>query len=47
MDRKKFIKKALLTGIVGTVAPQLLKATDSQSTKSTHDTLMQKVGFNH
>ncbi|SDW78106.1 hypothetical protein SAMN05216556_11020 [Aequorivita viscosa] len=47
MDRKKFIKKALLTGIVGTVAPQLLKATDSQYTKSTHDTLMQKVGFNH
>src|SRR5690554_4268470 len=47
MDRKKFIKKALLTGIVGTVAPQLLKATDSQYKKSPHDTFMQKVGFNH
>ncbi len=44
MDRKKFIKSALLTGVVGAIAPQILKASSS---KSTYDTLMQQVGFNH
>jgi redox-sensitive bicupin YhaK (pirin superfamily) len=44
MDRKNFIKKALLTGVVGALAPQVLKATTS---KSTYDRLMHQVGFNH
>jgi redox-sensitive bicupin YhaK (pirin superfamily) len=47
MDRKKFIKNSLLTVAIGTIAPQILKASKSKSTKSTYDTLMQQVGFNH
>ncbi len=47
MNRKKFIKKALLTGVIGTVAPQILKAENSKPKTSTYDTLMQQVGFNH
>ena len=47
MERKDFIKKALLTGVVGAIAPQILKATNSLSVKSTYDKLMQQVGFNH
>ncbi len=47
MNRKKFLKNAILTGLVGTVAPQILKATNYEPLKSTYDTLMQQVGFNH
>lgn len=44
MDRKKFIKSSLFVGVLGTIAPHLLKASDS---KSTYDKLMHRVGFNH
>ena len=47
MKRKEFIKKAFLTGIVGAVTPQILKAKESKVEKSTYDTLMERVGFNH
>lgn len=47
MDRKKFIKNTLLAGVVGAITPQLLKASDSKPVKSTYDTLMHQVGFNH
>lgn len=47
MERKKFIKSALLTGAVGAIASQLLNAKNSKTVKSTYDTLMQQVGFNH
>lgn len=47
MERKQFLKKALLTGVVGAVAPQILKAESSKDKKSTYDKLMQQVGFNH
>ena len=47
MERKEFIKSALLTGAIGAVAPQLLNAKTSKTVKSTFDTLMQQVGFNH
>ncbi len=47
MDRKRFIKNVLLTGVVGAIAPQILKAANSKSIKSTYDTLLQQVGFNH
>ena len=47
MDRKKFLKNALLTGVVGAVAPQILQAKNSEAIKSTYDKLMQQVGFNH
>jgi redox-sensitive bicupin YhaK (pirin superfamily) len=47
MDRKKFIKSALLTGIVGSVAPNALQAETKEKLKSTYDKLMDQVGFNH
>lgn len=47
MNRKKFIKNALIGGVAGIVTPQILKASNSDSTKSTYDTLMKQVGFNH
>ena len=47
MERKEFIKKAILTGVVSAIAPQALKATNSKPVKSTYDSLMQEVGFNH
>jgi hypothetical protein len=31
MDRKKFIKSALLTGAVGAIAPHILKAETKQN----------------
>ncbi len=47
MNRKKFIKNALLTGVFGAIAPQTFNASTSKTTKSTYNTLMQQVGFNH
>ncbi len=47
MERKEFIKSALLTGVLGALTPQLLKAKNSKAEESTFDTLMQQVGFNH
>ncbi|HTO16797.1 MAG TPA: pirin family protein [Edaphocola sp.] len=47
MDRKRFIKSTILTGIAGAFAPKLLKAENNSSPESTYDTLMQQVGFNH
>jgi len=47
MNRKKFLKNALIGGVAGIVTPQILKASNSDYTKSTYDTLMEQVGFNH
>lgn len=47
MNRKKFFKNALMASVAGIVTPQVLKATNSDSTKTTYDTLMEQVGFNH
>ena len=47
MERKEFIKSALLTGALGALAPQLLKAKSDTKEESTFDSLMQQVGFNH
>jgi redox-sensitive bicupin YhaK (pirin superfamily) len=47
MDRKKFIKSALLTGAVGALAPHFLKAETKQNLNSTYHKLMHQVGFNH
>lgn len=47
MNRKKFLKNALMASVAGIVTPQVLKATNSDSTTSTYDTLMEQVGFNH
>lgn len=47
MERKDFIKKTILTGVFGAIAPQVLSAKNSKNIKSTDDTLMEQVGFNH
>ncbi len=47
MKRIEFIKNALLTGVVSIVSPQVLKANNKESIKSTYDVLLQQVGFNH
>ena len=47
MNRKNFIKSALLTGAAGAVAPHVLNAKTKEQLKSTYDKLMHQVGFNH
>ena len=47
MERKEFIKKSILTGLIGAIAPQWLQAKDALSTTSTYDELVDQVGFNH
>ena len=43
MERKDFIKRSILTGVVGITAPSLLKGKEI----STYDKLIENVGFNH
>ena len=47
MDRKKFLKSALITGALGAVAPSVINAKTKTKFKSTYDKLMDQVGFNH
>ncbi len=47
MDRKKFIKKSLITGLAGIVLPIIGKSNKAPLEKSTYDKLMDQVGFNH
>jgi redox-sensitive bicupin YhaK (pirin superfamily) len=47
MERKDFIKRSILTGVVGITAPSLLKGKDSSTRISTYDKLIENVGFNH
>ena len=47
MDRKKFLKNILLSGVAGTVAPQIIKNLEQPVITSTYDRLMEQVGFNH
>ena len=47
MERKNFIKSALLTSVIGAIAPQLLGAKPDKSVLSTFGNLIQRVGFNH
>ncbi|MCB0736702.1 MAG: pirin family protein [Bacteroidetes bacterium] len=46
MDRKKFLKNSLL-GAAGIAVGKTLIAAEKHNPKSTHDKLMQQVGFNH
>ncbi len=46
MDRKKFIKKSIITGLAGSILPLAIKA-KGNATPSTYDKLMNQVGFNH
>ena len=47
MERKKFIKSALLTATIGAISPQLLSAKECKTTRSTFENPMQRVGYNH
>ena len=47
MNRKEFINKSLIAGVVGVTAPAILLASDTKTNKSDYDKLMDRVGFNH
>jgi redox-sensitive bicupin YhaK (pirin superfamily) len=47
MDRKKFIKKALLGAVGVTAGNTVIKANSANPKKSTYDKMMKQVGFNH
>ena len=47
MDRKKFLKNILLSGVAGSIAPQIINKVEKPVIASTYDRLMQQVGFNH
>ncbi len=47
MNRSDFLKKAAITGAVGTIAPAALSGKNENKEKSTYDKLMENVGFNH
>lgn len=47
MERKKFIKNAFFTGLIGLAAPKVLNAVKRNSADSTYDKLIDQVGFNH
>jgi redox-sensitive bicupin YhaK (pirin superfamily) len=47
MERKEFIKKAVLAGVVSTLSPHILTAKNSQPLISSYKKLIKQVGFNH
>ena len=47
MDRKEFVKKALMAGAVSVAIPTIPKAKNIKLKNSTYDELMNHVGFNH
>ena len=47
MDRKKFLKSALITAIAGTLVPRAFESNNGDRENSTFDVLKQKVGYNH
>ena len=47
MDRKKFLKSALLAGAASAAAPLVMRAGTKENSKSTYDKLMDQIGFNH
>jgi redox-sensitive bicupin YhaK (pirin superfamily) len=47
MDRKKFLKQALLAGVAGAIAPVVVKAGSFRLKNSDYDQMMEQVGFNH
>lgn len=47
MNRKNFIKKALLGSVVASIVPTVLDATANTGKGSTYDSLMEQVGLNH
>lgn len=47
MKRKDFIKKAVITGVAGAVAPAMLKAKNVRLKHSDYDKMIEQTGFNH
>jgi redox-sensitive bicupin YhaK (pirin superfamily) len=47
MDRKKFLKQALLAGAAGAFMPAVVKAGSFRLKNSDYDEMMEQVGFNH
>ncbi len=47
MDRKKFLKQALLGGVAGAMIPAAVKAGSISMKTSDYDMMMKQVGFNH
>lgn len=47
MERSTFIKRSLLAGVAGVIAPRMARAAQDQAPDSTYDELMEQVGFNH
>jgi hypothetical protein len=47
MDRKKFLKQALIGGVAGAMIPAAVKAGNFRLKNSDYDQMMKQVGFNH
>lgn len=47
MDRKKFIRNLIITGIGSILAPQIYKVKDNKTKNSTHDRLIKQVGVKY
>jgi quercetin 2,3-dioxygenase len=47
MDRKKFLKQALLAGAASVIAPGVVKASNIRLKNSDYDEMMKQVGYNH
>ncbi|UTW63925.1 pirin family protein [bacterium SCSIO 12741] len=47
MERKEFLKKTLLAGAAGAIAPAMLQAKNVRLKNSDYDQMMKQVGFNH
>jgi redox-sensitive bicupin YhaK (pirin superfamily) len=47
MDRKRFLKKALLGAVALSTGPKGLKAKNAKLKESTYDKMLDNVGFNH
>ncbi len=47
MDRKTFIRQAILTGAAGAIFPVVAKAGSFRIKNSDYDKMMEQVGFNH
>lgn len=47
MNRKNFIKKSIIAGLLGSILPVATKADEKSDGESTYHKLMNQVGFNH
>ena len=47
MNRKRFLKNILLTGVAGSIVPRIINKAIQTVIASTYDRLTEQVGFNH